>query len=71
MRDQTFPLKPWVLRSYPGRLLQLLEIIYNYSHSRTTRVIANAFGILIAMTYVMTCLCLHTTAFTKTKSLSR
>ena len=72
--DEIFPLKPWLLRPYPGRLLQLLEMIYNYRHSRARRVIENAFGILRARwrifshpikasvqnteRYVMACLCL-------------
>ena len=44
--DEIFPLKPWLLRPYPGRLLQLLEMIYNYRHSRARRGIKNTFGIL-------------------------
>ena len=73
--DEIFLLKPWLLRLFPGRLLQLLQMIYNYRHSRARRVIENAFGILgarwrisshpIKMSvqhterYVMACLCLH------------
>ena len=73
--DEIFPLKPWLLRPYPGRLLQLLGTIYNYHHSRARRVIENAFGILRARwrifshpvkasiqnteRYVMACLCLY------------
>ena len=73
--DEIFTLKPWLLRPYPGRLLQLLEMIYNYCYSRARRVIENAFGILRAHSrifshpikvsvqnierYVMACLCLH------------
>ena len=30
--DEIFQVKPWLLRQYPGRLLQLLEMIYNYHH---------------------------------------
>ena len=48
VRDEIFPLKPWLLHPYPRRLLQLLEMIYNYLHSRVRRVIENAFGILRA-----------------------
>ena len=46
--DEIFPLKPWLPRPHPGRLLQLLEMIDNYRHSRARRVIENAFGILRA-----------------------
>ena len=73
--DEIFPLRPWLLCPYPGKLLQLLEMIYNYRHSRARRIIENAFGILRACwrifrhpikesvqnteRYVMACLCLH------------
>ena len=73
--DEIFVLKPWLLRLYPGRLLQILEMIYNYRYSRARMVIKNAFGILrdhwrilshplkasVQNTerYVMACLCLH------------
>ena len=30
MGDETFSLKTWLLRLYPGRVLQLLEMICNY-----------------------------------------
>ena len=35
--DEIFPLKPWLLCPHPGMLLQLLEMIYNYRHSRIRR----------------------------------
>ena len=70
--DEIVPLKPWLLRPYPGRHFQLLEMIYNYRHSR---IIENVFRILRALwrifshlikasvqnteSYVMACLCLH------------
>ena len=73
--DEIFLLKPWLLCLYPGRLLKLLEMNYNYRDSRARRVIENAFGILRAHwrifshpvkasvqnteRYVMACLCLH------------
>ena len=46
MRDETFPLKSWFLCPYPGRLLQLVEMIYNYPYSGARRVIENEFAIL-------------------------
>ena len=46
--DEIFPLKPWLLHPYLGRLLKLLEMICNYRHSRASRVTENAFGILRA-----------------------
>ena len=67
--DEIFPLKPWLLRPYPGWLLQLLEMIYNYRHSRARRVIESArwriFSLPIKASvqnterYVMAWLCLH------------
>ena len=75
VEDENFPLKPRLLHPYRGRLLQLLEIIYNYHHSSARRFIENTFGILRARwrifshpikapvqnaeRYVMACLCLH------------
>ena len=46
--DETFMLKPLLLCPYPGRLLQLPEMIYNHRHSRARRGIENTFGILRA-----------------------
>ena len=44
--DGIFMLKLWLLSLYPGRLPQLLEMICNYHHSRSRRVIENVFRIL-------------------------
>ena len=73
--DEIFPLKPWLIRPYPGKNVTEEQRIYTYRHSRCRRVIENAFGILVARwrsfltpirapvetveTYVLACLCLH------------
>lgn len=43
--DEAFPLKPYLLRPYPGRAVDSQQKrIYNYRLSRARRVVENAFG---------------------------
>ena len=42
-----FPMKIWLIRPYPGKMLQEDQSVYNYRHARPRRVIENAFGILV------------------------
>ena len=46
--DEIFPLKTWLVRSYPGQLSEEEERILNCQLSRARRVIENTFEILVA-----------------------
>ena len=73
--DRIFLLKPWLMRSFPGKNMTEEERVCNYRQSRGRRTIENTFGILVTRCrifvtpirasvhsvekYVLACLSLH------------
>ena len=43
--DDAFPMKPCLLKPYPGQNLSIKERVFNYRLSRARRIVENAFGI--------------------------
>ena len=52
--DEIFPLKPWLMKPFPGKEKPLEKEIFNYRLSRCRRIIENTFGILTAKWHVFT-----------------
>ncbi|XP_045493839.1 protein ALP1-like [Colias croceus] len=46
--DNAFPLKPYIMKPYPGSQLTLKQKVFNHRLSRARRIVENAFGILVA-----------------------
>jgi len=44
--DDAFPLKPYLMKPYPSRNLELTQRVFNYRLSRVRRIVENAYGIL-------------------------
>ena len=45
--DEVFPLKPWLMRPFPGKNMTEEKQVCNYGQSRGLRAIENTFGILV------------------------
>jgi len=48
LSDDAFPLKPYMMKPYPGKFLTVEKRIFNYRMSRGRMVVENAFGVLSA-----------------------
>ena len=48
LRDEIIPLKTWLMRPYPCKMLQEDQSVYNNRHSRPRPLISDTFGTLMA-----------------------
>ncbi|GBO34365.1 hypothetical protein AVEN_201734-1 [Araneus ventricosus] len=46
LADDVFPLRPHIMKSFPGTDKRSKERIYNYRYCRDQRLVENAFGVV-------------------------
>ena len=56
LRDDTFPLRFWLMKPSCCRTLDINELVYNFWISRWRKVVENAFGILASRFWVQQCM---------------